>query len=93
MAKSTGPILVMGTVTLVNASIIHSKPVDWRIPIATGLTAGIAALAEKGFPALVTGLAWLALMATLLVRVQPDVPSPTETFLTYWETGGLSRIQ
>lgn len=88
MARSTGPILAMGAITLANASLVHGKPVDWRIPVATGITAGIFALAESAIPDIVTGVAWLALFSVLFVRIQPDVPTPSETFLAYWESGG-----
>lgn len=88
MAASTGPILAMGAITLVNASVVHNKPVDWRIPIATGLTAGIFALVEKGAPPVAVGLAWLALMTSVLVPIVPGVPTPAESLIAYWQSGG-----
>lgn len=88
MAQTTGPILAMGAVTLTNAVIVHGRPMDWRIPIATGFTAGLFALLEKGAPGFAKGLAWLAFAAVLMVRVQPDVPTPAETIVAYWESGG-----
>lgn len=88
MALSTGPILVMGAITLVNASIVHDKAVDWRIPIATGLTAGLLAVLEKGAPNIAVGLAWLALMTSFLVPVIPGVPTPAESLVAYWQSGG-----
>jgi len=88
MAGSTGPVLVMGAITLVNASVVHDRPVDWRIPIATGLTAGLLALLEKGAPQAAVGLAWLALMTSVLVPVIPGVPTPAESLINYWQSGG-----
>lgn len=88
MAVSTGPILAMGAITVVNASVVHDRPVDWRIPIATGLLAGIAAMAERGAPQIVVGLAWLALVTSLIVPLQPGVPTPAESLITFWNTGG-----
>ena len=88
MARSTGPILAMGAITLGNASIIHGRPVDWRIPIATGLTVGVFALAERGAPDVVVGLAWLALMTSFLVPIFPGVPTPAESIINYWQSGG-----
>jgi hypothetical protein len=78
----------MGAITLVNASIVHDKPVDWRIPIATGLTAGMLALVERGAPGIAVGLAWLALMTSFLVPVIPGVPTPAESLVHYWQSGG-----
>lgn len=88
MAVSTGPILAMGAITVVNASVVHDKPVDWRVPIATGLLAGVAALAERGAPRIVPGLAWLALVTSLIVPLMPGVPTPAESLITYWNSGG-----
>ena len=88
MAMSTGPVLLMGAITLTNASIVHNKPVDWRIPIATGLTAGLLALVERGAPQVAIGLAWLALMTSVLVPVVPGVPTPAESLVQYWQSGG-----
>lgn len=58
---------------------------DWRIPIATGLAAGMFALGEKALPEVVPALAWLALTAVLFVRLEPDTASPVENFLNWWK--------
>jgi hypothetical protein len=91
MARSTGPILAMGAITLGNASIVHGRPVDWRIPIATGITAGVLALAEHGAPDLVVGLAWLALLTSFLVPIFPGVPTPAESIINYWQAGASTN--
>jgi hypothetical protein len=82
--KTTGPVLAIGAITLANASILHDKPVDWRIPIATGIAAGAFALAEKAYEPLATGIAWVALVAVLLVRMDDRVPSPVESLNDWW---------
>jgi hypothetical protein len=87
MAASTGPVLALGAITVANQSVIHSQPFDWRVPIATGLLAGVCALLDKGVPGLGTGLAYVALAAVLLTRVNPAVPSPTESFAAWWAPG------
>lgn len=87
MARSTGPILAVGAVTLVNTVVIHGQPMDWRIPIATGFAAGALALIERGWETGAVGLAWLALVTVLFARVRPDVPSPVESFAQFWESG------
>jgi hypothetical protein len=85
MARSTGPVLAMGAVTMANQSIFNGKPVDLRVPIATGLTAVVFAFGERAAPDLVVGLAWLALVAVLLTRIDPKVPSPAESALKWWQ--------
>lgn len=87
MARSTGPILAMGAVTLANESIIHGQPVDWRVPVATGLTAAAAALMEKAWPQGVVIIAWTGLLTVLLTRTSPKVPSPTESLVAWWQEG------
>ena len=84
MAKSTGPILAAGGITLTNRVIFNQQPVDWQIIVATGILAGGMALVEKGSPELAVGLSWIALLTILLTRVDPTVPSPTESFVKWW---------
>ncbi len=84
MAATTGPVLAMGGITIANQVIFNGKELDWRIPIATGLTAGGFALLEKFSATLATGLAWVALAAVLFVRLQPDVPAPAESAVKWF---------
>jgi len=91
MAQTTGPMLAVGAVTLANQSIFHDEPVDWRVPIATGFAAlGFAAF-EKASPDIARVLAWGSLVAVLLTRMDPKIPSPVESFLTWWNEGGKKR--
>lgn len=87
MAQTTGPVLAMGAITLLNENVFHSAPFSWKVPIATGLLAGGMALLEKGSPQLATGLVWLGLATVCLTRVNPKVPSPAESFVSWWNTG------
>lgn len=84
MARSTGPILALGAITIVNQSVIHDEPVDLRVIVATGLTAGLFALGEKALEEPVVALAWLALAVSLLVRTDPRIPAPIETAADFW---------
>lgn len=88
MSRSTGPILATGVITITNQVIVHGQPMDWRIPVATGLAAGAFALMEKGWEAGAVGLAWLALVTVLFVRTRPTVPSPVESLVDFWEGSG-----
>lgn len=86
MSKTLGPVLAMGTVTMVNQSVFHGKDVDWRVPIATGL-AGIGfGLVERIWPEGAIILAWTALATVLLTRTDPNIPSPTESAVTWFDT-------
>lgn len=84
--NSTGPILATGLVTIANQTVFNHKPMDWRIPIATGLAAVGFGLAEKAWPDAVTILAWTTLITVLLTRTNPTVPSPTESALAWWNS-------
>lgn len=87
MSRTTGPILAVGGITLVNAVVVNGQPIDWRIPIATGLTAGILSLVEQGWERGAVALSYLALVTVLFVRLQPNVPAPVESFSTWWNQG------
>lgn len=84
MSATTGPVLAMGLVTVVNQSLFHDRPMDWRVPVATGLAAVGFSLAERAWPQGAKILAWTALLTVLLARTQPSVPSPVESALTWW---------
>lgn len=86
--KTTGPILALGAITVVNASVFHNKPMDWRVPIATGLAAVGFGLAERAWPQGAEILAWTALLTVLFTRTDPKIPSPTESALAWWKTTG-----
>ncbi len=84
MARTTGPILAIGGITFAN-KLIAAGEVDIRIPVGTGIAAILFALAERVSEQLAVGIAWIALAAVCLTRVDPKVPSPAETLLKYWK--------
>lgn len=87
MSRTLGPILATGTVTVVNQTIFHNRPMDWRVPIATGL-AGIGfTLFERAAPQLAVVLAWTTFATVMLTRTDPSVPSPVESAATWWKKG------
>lgn len=86
MSATTGPVLTMGAIVIFNQSVLNDRPFDARVPLATVISAGAFALAEKAWPAGATALAWTALIAVLLTRVTPGVPSPVESLATWWRT-------
>jgi len=84
MAKSTGPIIAVGAITVANRTIFNGKPMDWRVPIATAIAVGLFALAEKATGEVAVGIAWLAVVGVTLGRVDPSVPSPAESALKWF---------
>lgn len=88
MARSTGPILAAGAITLGNQTVFNKQPINWRIPIATGISAGTLALIERVSPGFAVGIAWIALVTVLVARVVPNEPTPVENALKWYEQGG-----
>ncbi len=86
MSRTTGVVLAIGGVTIVNQTVLNDKPMNWRIPIATGIAAGFFAGLEKAWPDAATALAYMALGTILLTRIN-GVKSPTESFLSWWDSG------
>lgn len=91
MARSTGPVLLIGGITVFNQTVLNSKPIDWRVPIATGFLAGGFALFERANSTIAVGFAWTAVLTVLLARVDPKTPSPAESLLKYWNSGGTKK--
>lgn len=87
MSQTTGIVLATGAITVVNASVFHDKPVDWRVPIATGFAALLFSGAERIWSKGAVLMAWTGLVAVCLTRVDPGTPSPTESVLSWWEGG------
>lgn len=83
MARSTGPILAVGAITIANGVILNNQEMDWRIPVATGITAAVLALGERTWEEGAVAISWLALVGVLFVRLKPGVPAPVESFVTW----------
>lgn len=68
MAGSTGPIVAAGAISYVNAVLGngHSWAQELKIGVATAVAAGILALAEHASAELAVGIAWIALVTTIL---------------------------
>lgn len=81
--RTTGPVLAIGGVTLANELLLENKPMDWRVPIATGVAAGLFALLEKAWADGAVALAYTALIAVLLTRLPGQKRAPVEN-LTRW---------
>lgn len=86
MAETTGPILAIGAVTILNQTVLHGRPMDWRIPIAAGVATAGFGLLERAAPQAAKLAAYTALVTVLFTRIN-GVPSPTESFLNWWNAG------
>jgi len=91
MAASTGPVLAIGAITLVNNVVLNNGPAGQqqqlpavRIAIATGIAALGLAFWENFMPRTATAVAWLALVTTLMVRIEPNTPAPLESLANWY---------
>jgi hypothetical protein len=91
VSGTTGPILAVGAITVTNRTVFNGKEMDWRPVVATGLAAVAFMGAERLWPQGARMLAWTALAAVCLTRLEPDVPSPVESALAWWEQPARPR--
>lgn len=87
MARSTGVVLAIGATTMVNQTVFNGQPVNWRVPIGTGIAAVSLALLERVSEPFAVGIAWIALITTLIAPVGAK-RSPVESALDWWNKGG-----
>ena len=76
--RTTGPILAVGVITIGTDVLLRNEKPDLRVAVATGLAAGAFALLEKVSEPFAVGLAYVALGAVVLTRVDPSKPAPAE---------------
>ena len=94
MAQSTGVVLAIGGITLANEVAFGTKGagtwashIHWRvIPATAGLALALAGL-EKIAPGFAVGLAWLSLLAVLVVPFG-SAPTPLENAVRVMGYGG-----
>jgi hypothetical protein len=86
MSATTGPVLAAGAITVANAVVFNDAEMDWRIPVATTLLAGGFYLLERAAGDVAEVLAWTLVVTTLFTRVDPNVPSPVESAVTWWDS-------
>lgn len=69
MAASTGPVVAAGLITIGNTVLGNGQPWAAAIPtaVATTIAAGLLALAEHASAPLAVGIAWIALITSLLL--------------------------
>lgn len=96
MSATTGPVLAAGAITVANRVVFNDAEMDWRIPVATTMLAGGFYLLERVAGDVAEVLAWTLVVTTLFTRIDPDVPSPVESAVTWWDgnqkgPGGTAR--
>lgn len=84
MSATTGPVLAIGAITLANRSVFNDQPVDWKVPVATAMAALLFAGAERAVGRTAVWVSYLALITVTLARVDPKVPSPAESALSWF---------
>jgi hypothetical protein len=83
MARSTGPILAVGAITIANQSLLakEQQPIDWRIVPATAIAAMGLALLERLSEGLAVGIAYVALVSVLFAKLDKKAGAPAENLL------------
>ena len=83
MARSTGPILAVGGITLANKSLLAEKPqpIDFRVIVGTTIAAAGLALLERVSEGLAVGIAYIALVAVLFAELDKKAGAPAENLL------------
>jgi hypothetical protein len=79
MAKSTGPILLVGGLEFTN-EYLNGGTIDLKVLLATGIAAGGLAVIEQipGMEPIAVGIAWIAFVTLMFTRLNGK-PSPAET--------------
>jgi hypothetical protein len=87
MAQSTGPMLALGLISWGNGAILEGKgadvPFTARVVVGTSIAAGSLVLVERISPEVAKGIAWIALVTTLFVRIGGR-ESPIDNLLKWW---------
>jgi hypothetical protein len=88
MARSTGPILAVGAITIANRSLLSPKQeeIDFRVIPATAIAAAGLALLERVNEQIAVGIAWISLVTVLFVRFGKS-PAPSENLLRIMRKG------
>lgn len=83
MARSTGPILAVGGITIVNKSLLAEKqqPVDFRVIVGTAVAAAGLALLERLSEGLAVGIAYIALLAVLFAELDKEAGAPAANLI------------
>lgn len=84
MSRTTGPIIATAAITVGNSVLINGEDINWRIPISAAIAAAMLSFAERANEQIAVGLAWIALVTVVFVRVSPGEPAPVENFLRWW---------
>lgn len=84
MAESTGPILAVGAITVANRVVFNDEPMDWKVPVGTAIAAVLFSGAERAVGRSAVWLAYLAMVTVVFARLDPEIPSPAESALKWF---------
>jgi len=86
MSGSLGPIAAATAIVVANAVVVHDKTLtsQTRVVVGGAIAAAGLTLAERALPGTARAVAWLTLVTVLLVRTDPAVPSPAESFKDWY---------
>lgn len=79
MARSTGPMLLVGGMEFAN-EYLNGGTVDIKVLLATGIAAGGLAIIEQipGFAPIAVGIAWIGFVTLMFTSIHGK-PSPVQT--------------
>jgi hypothetical protein len=91
MAASTGPVVAAGVITAGNDVIGNGQPpaVAIKIGVATAIAAALLGLAEHAVGPLAVGIAWIALITSLLITPKTG-RSAVDNLLSLTGLGGTT---
>ncbi len=98
MARSTGPLLAAGAISIGNSVVVNHQPFTLWQPLAVGISAAVFAGAEH-IPLAepyVVGLSWIVLVAVLFVPMGKAHPghrpaTPAESFAKWLGQTGPTK--
>jgi hypothetical protein len=89
MAESTGPVVATALIAYGNAVLLNNQDpfAEVRVLVAAGIAGGALFLVEQWSPTVARSIGYLMLGTVLATRVDPNVPNPVESLLTWWRGG------
>jgi hypothetical protein len=94
VSASTGPVVAAGLITVFNAAVLQGRPMDNHMiqtAIGTAVVAGGLSILENFLPGTAVLMGWVILGTVLLVRVDPSIPSPAESFEQWYQQGSITK--
>lgn len=93
MSESTGPILAAAGIVILNDVLTqHADPAsDGRVVVGALIAAVGLSVLERVLPGAAVMLSWLVVVGVSVVRITPNVPSPLESLLAWYQGNGSTK--